>query len=54
MSFFIEKYATHLGVKPRLPHLSDHFYPVEFEKHITIDPSLGFYYQPNQGNVPRP
>ena len=39
MSFFIEKYATHLGVKPRLPHLSDHFYPVEFEKHITIDPS---------------
>ena len=39
MSFFIEKYATHLGVKPRLPHISDHFYPIEFDKYITIDPS---------------
>ena len=39
MSVFIEKYATHLGVKPRLPHLSCHFYPIEYDKYITIDPS---------------
>lgn len=39
MSLFIEKYATHLGVKPRTPHLSGHFYPIEYEKYITIDPT---------------
>ena len=37
MSLFIEKYATNLGVKPRMPHISEHFYPIEYEKYITID-----------------
>ena len=37
MSLFIEKYATQLGVKPRMPHISDHFFPIEYEKYITID-----------------
>ena len=37
MSLFIEKYATFLGVKPRMPHIEDHFYPIEYDKYITID-----------------
>ena len=39
MSFFIEKYSTSLGVKPRKPHITEHFYPIEYDKYITIDPS---------------
>lgn len=37
MSLFIEKYATQLGVKPRMPHISEHFFPIEYENYITID-----------------
>ena len=39
MSFFIERYATNLGVKPTMPYISDHFYPIEYNKYITIDAS---------------